>query len=257
MNLKPLLPAAALLVLLMPSEALSKNHHNFDDLGNSATVQAGSLTPFSNLDGKNCLNGNVSQFSNGFDPTLGVNQYANGFAPTLGVSQYGNYGNLSNNPYDAGVNSNGYNLSNRAKVHHHGGCNSPRSQMERAMRNAGVNPNSNPYLNAYNNSQNNPNINPYANPVNNPYANPYANPNAAAFNGANPYGNAYANPYANPYANGYNGNNGFINNATSASNLSRLGSVLSGSGLGNLGAYAQNGSLNGGSLSGLRGLLGI
>lgn len=252
MNLKPLLPAAALLVLLMPSEALSRNHHDGNDFGNNASVQAGSLTPFSNVDGKNCLNGNVSQFSNGFDQTLGVSQYGNGFDPNLGVNQYGSYCNLSNNPYNAGVNSNSYNLSNGTHAHHHR-CNSPRSQMERALRNQGIDPRTDPYMSAYNSQQNNPNINPFANPMNSPSANPYANPNAAAFNGANPY----ANPYANQYANGYNGNNGFINNASSASNLSRLGSVLSGGGLGNLGSYVQNGNLNGGSLSGLRGLLGI
>lgn len=248
MNLKPLLPAAALLVLLMPVKAMSRDHHDFDDLNNSSVAQAGSLTPFSSVDGRHFLSGNVDQYANGIDPNSAY----------LGGNQYGNYAGLSNNPYDAGTSANNYNLSGRSHVHRHGGCNSQRSQMENAMRNNGSY--GNPYANqAYTNAMNNinnPAVNPYANPTNNAYAmNPYANPNTNPY--LNPNAAAYNNPYANPYANGFNGTNGFINNATSASNLSRLGSVLSGSGLGSLGAYAQNGGLNGGSLSGLRGLLGI
>jgi hypothetical protein len=249
MNLKPILPAAALLVLLMPSQAFSKDHYDFDDVNNGAVTQTGSLTPFSNVNPNHYLTGNVDRYTNGFDPNTA----------NLGVNQYGNYGGLTTMPYDMGANSNNYDLSNRAHMHrHHDGCNSLRSQMENAMRANGTygSPYSNPaYANAMNNI-NNPAVNPYAHPMNNQYANayanPYVNPNAAAYNG-----NPYANPY-NPYANGYsNPNNGFINSATSSGNLSRLGSALSGSGFGTLGAYVQNGNLNGGSLSGLRGLLGI
>lgn len=267
MNLKPLLPAAALLVLIMPGKAMSHDHHDFDDANNGAVAQAGSLTPFSSVDGRQYLNGSVDQSINGFDPQSSY----------LGANQYGNYGGTGNYPYASGTfaNNNGNGQFGRAHVHKHSGCNSQRSQMENAMRNNGTygNAYANPaYSNAMSNI-NNPAINPFANPansqypmnnpyaLNNPYAanpyampvSPYGNPNASAYNGV-----PYANPYAYPNGIGYNNiNNGFINNATSANNLSRLGSVLSGSGLGSLGSYVQNGSLNGGSLSSLRGLLGI
>lgn len=268
MNLKPLLPAAALLVLIMPGKAMSHDHHDFDDATNGAIAQSGSLTPFSRVDSRQYLNGSIDQSVNGFDPQISA----------LGANQFGNYGAAGNYPYSSGTfaNNNGYQFG-RAHVHKHSGCNSQRSQMENAMRNNGTfgNAYANPaYSNAMSNI-NNPAVNPYANPangqypMNNPYAltnpyaaNPYAIPNApygnsniSAYNGAS-YANPYANPYVNP--NNYNNiNNGFINGATSSNNLSRLGSVLSGSGLGSLGAYVQNGSLNGGSLSSLRGLLGI
>lgn len=249
MNLKPLLPAAALLVLLMPSQAFSQDHDDYNNVNNGAVAQPGSLTPFSNLKDRHYLTGNVDRYNNGTDPN----------AANLGANQYGNYGGLTTQPYNGGAYSNNYDLSARAHMHrHHDGCGSVRAEMENAMRDSGVNPYSNPaYVNAMNNI-NNPAVNPYAHPMNTPYGNPYANPYASAY-GANPYanGNPYANQY-NPYANGYiNPNNGFINSATSSGNLSRLGSALSGSGLGTLGAYVQNGNLNGGSLSGLRGLLGI
>jgi hypothetical protein len=251
MNLKPLLPALALLVLLVPSAALSRNHDS-NDGGFDADAQPGILTPFSTINDKNYLNGNVNQFANGFDPNANNHDLDQQYA-----------GNGGANPYTAGANANSYGgLANVQQHHHGGGCNSPRSQYENMLR-----------ANGYSNAVNNPNVNPYASGnvnINNPYANPYAtgnvnNPYATGYNSAlnNSYANANGyngipnNPYANP--NGFNNSNAnsFYNNATSASNLSRLGSVLSGSGLGNLGTYAQNGSLNGGSLSGLRGLLGI
>jgi hypothetical protein len=263
MKLKPILPAAALLVLLMPSQAWSKNHHDFDNVDSSAVAQTGSLTPFSHVDTKNYLSGNVDQYANAFDPN----------AANFGSNQNGTYGGYNNNPYDANATANNYDLSNRVRAHRHsGGCNSERSQLERAMRNSGANPYTNPAYSSLMSNINNPAVNPFANPANNACANPYAaamnNPYANGMNNpyaspaygqyANPYGNPNASAFnSNPYLNGFYNNNGFSNSATSASNLSRLGSVLSGSGLGNLGAYVQNGSLNGGSLSGLRGLLGI
>jgi hypothetical protein len=232
MNLKPLLPALALLVLLVPSAALSRNRDS-NDGGFDANAQPGTLTPFSTIDGKNYLNGNVNQFANGFDPN------ANNYDLD---QQYAGSGNIGVNPYTAGTNANGYGgLGNVQQHHHHGGgCNSPRSQYENMLR-----------ANGYGNAVNNPNVNPSAT-GNSALNNPYANGDNGIPN------NPYANPNLSPYGFNNSNANGFYNNATSAGNLSRLGSVLSGSGLGNLGTYAaQNGSLNGGSLSGLRGLLGI
>ncbi|HEY9676661.1 MAG TPA: hypothetical protein V6C76_01570 [Drouetiella sp.] len=262
MKFTAILPAAALLVLLVPSSAFSKNYDNYNNLVQLGPAQAGSLTPFSTVSTPSYLSGGVNQFSNGYDPL--ANNFAQG--------QLDVYGNPV--PYTGNVNIN--NLAAGAMSNHHQ-CNSPRRQLERALQAQGIDPMSIAYSSGYNSALNNPAINPFANPYANgynnvPYGNPYANgampnPNMNPYmNGsANlPYGypnaGAYQNANLNPYlTNGmYNGNpNSFINNATSASNLSRLGSVLSGSGLGNLGNYASNGNLNGGSLSSLRGLLGI
>jgi hypothetical protein len=220
MNWKALLPAAALLALLMPSEALSRNHNFYNDGGANGISPPGTLTPFSNGSGNGYLSGNVNQYSNnGYDPS------ANG---AYGYDQYANNGNVNVNPYAAGANANGYNLSSK----HHGGCYNPNSGYE-MLRRSGQLGNAAAYG--------------YSPNLNNPYANHYSNPYG---NNANGYGYNNAANFGNPYGNGYyNGGN--------LGNMNGLGSALSGSGLGNLGTYAQNGNLNGGSLSGLRGLLGI
>ncbi len=231
MNWKALLPAAALIALLMPSEALSRDNNFYND-GTNGITPPGTLTPFSNGSGNGYLSGNVNRYdNNGYDPS------ANG---AYGYDQYANNGNVNVNPYTTGANANGYNLSSDNNQwqnrKHHGGCYNPNSGYEMLRRSGQLS-----------------SAAAYGYAPNNPYANNYSSP----------YGNGYNSNTGNPYAHGYGSNNGanfgnpYANGYNNTGNLNSLGSALSRSGLGNLGTYAQNGNLNGGSLSGLRGLLGI